>query len=300
MQKRNQKKVIFVIKILVTIIIIFLISKKVDFLQLIRDFQHISFLTVLIIFSTTLIKLFIQFNNWGKYLQLNSDYYPQKNEVLKSYFIGIALHFVLPAGLGFFGKVYFVNNRKSTTAVSVGIERIFVTWKNLFFASFAAIFYFSTFNLFFKIALLILIFLSPFLLYFFSFIINKENLKKFFKNYLKIVPRIIIMQIIFTFISFFQYYIILKDFVKISFFEVMISVPLVHISHILPVSFSGFGMREIFAIEVFSRFNINPEAAITTTLMIFFMNSVLPAFVGAYLLLRTKLSHSHLVTVDGN
>ena len=96
------------------------------------------------------------------------------------------------------------------------------------------------------------------------------------------------MQIIFTFISFFQYYIILKNFAKISFFDVMISVPLVHISHILPVSFSGFGMREIFAIEVFSRFNINPEAAVTTTLMIFFMNSVLPAFVGAYLLLRAN------------
>ena len=285
MTKKNQKKLIFVIKILITIIIIFFISKKVDFLQLIRDFQHISLLTVLIIFSTTLIKLFIQFNNWGKYLHINPDYQPQKNEVLKSYFIGMALHFVLPAGLGFFGKVYFVNNRKSATAASVGVERIFVTWKNLFFASFAAIFYFSTFNL---IVLLILIFFSPFLLYFFSFVINKENLKKFFNNYLKIVPRIIIMQIIFTFISFFQYFIILRNFTKISFFEVMISVPLVHISHILPVSFSGFGIREIFAIEVFSRFNINPEAAVTTTLMIFFMNSVLPAFVGAYLLLRAN------------
>ncbi len=283
MTKKNQKKVIFVIKILVTIIIIFLISKKVDFLQLIRDFQHISLLTVLIIFSTTLIKLFIQFNNWGKYLHINPDYHPQKNEVLKSYFIGMTLHFVLPAGLGFFGKVYFVNNRKSATAASVGIERIFVTWKNLFFASFAAIFYFSNFNLIF---LLILIFFAPFLLHLFSFITKKDNLKKFFKNYLKIVPRIIIMQIIFTFISFFQYFIILRDFVKISFFEVMISVPLVHISHILPISFSGFGMREIFAIEVFSRFNINPEAAVTTTLMIFFMNSVLPAFMGAYLLIR--------------
>ncbi len=285
MKKRNQKIVIFVIKILVTIIILFLIFQKVDFLQLIRDFQHINLLTVLIIFSTTLIKLFIQFNNWGKYLHINSDYHPQKNEVLKSYFIGMALHFVLPAGLGFFGKVYFVNNRKSATAASVGVERIFVTWKNLFFASFAAIFYFSNFNL---IVLLVLIFFTPFLFYLFSFITKRDNLKKFFNNYLKIVPRIIIMQIIFTFISLFQYFIILKNFTKISFFEVMISVPLVHISHILPVSFSGFGMREIFAIKVFSRLNINPETAVTTTLMIFFMNSILPAFIGVYLLLRAN------------
>ena len=101
-------------------------------------------------------------------------------------------------------------------------------------------------------------------------------------------PNFWLLSVIFTFISFFQYYVILKDFAKISFFEVMISVPLVHVSHILPVSFSGFGMREIFAIEVFSRFNINPEAAVTTTLMIFFMNSVLPAFVGAYLLIRAN------------
>ena len=167
MTKKNQKKVIFVIKISVTIIIIFLISKKVDFLQLIRDFQHISLLTVLIIFSTTLIKLFIQFNNWGKYLHINPDYHPQKNEVLKSYFIGMALHFILPAGLGFFGKVYFVNNRKSATAASVGIERIFVTWKNLFFASFAAIFFFQLLIYFLKLLFWFLFFFHHFCFIFF-------------------------------------------------------------------------------------------------------------------------------------
>ena len=288
MKNKIKKQIIFSLKIIITILILFFISKKIDFYQLQKSFFQITFSTILIIFFTTFIKLFIQYNNWGKYLHLNSDYVPKKYEILKSYFVGMALHFLLPAGLGLFGKMYFVNNKKRATAISVGVERIFVTWKNLFFASFAAIFFFQSINLFLKIIIFVFVTLLPFLFYLFGFLTKNQKIKLYFDNYLKIVPRIITMQIIFVFISLYQYFLILKTFVDIKFFDVIISVPIVHFSHIIPISFSGFGLREIFAMNVFSKFGISIEAAITTTLTIFFVNSVLPALVGLYLLLKAK------------
>lgn len=288
MEKLVKKRIVFAIKIIVTLLIIYFIFKQIDVQQLIKDFGVLSISTIGIIVVTTIPKLFIQYNNWGKYLFLNSMYSPQKYEVLKSFFIGLALRFLLPGGVGAFGKMYFVNNKRSATIVAVGVERIFITWKILFFASFAAIFYFQTVNLYLKIAVLILVTVSPFLIYFLSYLTKSENIKNYFKNYLQIAPRIIIAQIVFVFLTFLQYFIILKNFIDIRFFDVVISVPLVHFSHIIPVSFGGFGLRELFAINVFSKFNISAESAITTTLTIFIMNSVLPALVGLYFLIKSK------------
>ncbi len=95
-------------------------------------------------------------------------------------------------------------------------------------------------------------------------------------------------QIIFVFITFYQYFILLRNFVDINFFKIMISVPLIHISHIIPLSFNGFGLRETFAIEVFSKYGIGPELAVTATFLIFFFNSVVPALIGVYYIFRIK------------
>ena len=288
MRNNTKKRIICFLKIVITILILFFISKKINIHQLQKSFSEIALLTIVIIILTTLIKLFIQYNNWEKYLKLNSDYIPQKYEVLKSFFIGMSFHFFLPAGLGLFGKMYFVNNTKRATTVSVGVERIFVTWKNLFFASFAAIFFFQSINIFLKIIIFVFVTSLPFLLYLFNYLTKNQKIKSYFDNYLKIVPRIIIMQIIFVFISFYQYFLILKTFSSMKFFDVVISVPIVHFSHIIPISFSGFGLREMFAMNVFSKYNISTEAAITTTLTIFIINSVLPALVGLYFLIKSK------------
>ncbi len=288
LEKLSKNKIIWFAKFVVTAIILFFILKKINISRLLQDFQTISFSTISIIIFTTLIKLTIQYSNWKKYLHLNREYQPKRLEILKSFFIGMSLHFLLPAGIGLFGKMYFVNNKKIATTFSVGVERIFVTWKNVFFASFAAIFYFQSLNIIIKILIFIIVLFSPFFVYLFSYLIKKETIRNYLKNYLTIVPVIIFFQVIFALISIYQYYIVLNNFIKISFWKVLISVPLVHISHIIPISFSGFGLREVFAIEIFSKFGVSPEVAVSTTLIIFLINTVVPAFVGLYFLIRSK------------
>ncbi len=286
----SSKTIIFVLKIIITALILYFIFKKIQFDQLIADFLTIKLWVILLIIITTIIKLFIQAYNWGKYLKMNSDYTPKKYEVLKSYFVGLALRFVGPGGIGVVGKIYFVNNKKKATLASIGVERIFLTWKNIFFAAFAAIFFFTNINMIIKVAVLIAVIFLPFIIYLFSFLTKNENIQSYSLNYLKKTPEIMLAQIIFVFITFYQYFILLRNFVDISFFKIMISVPLIHISHIIPLSFNGFGLRETFAIEVFSKYGISPELAVTATFLIFFFNSVVPAIIGVYYIFRIKHS----------
>jgi len=286
----SSKTIIIILKIIITALILYFIFKKIQFDQLIADFLTIKLWVILLIIITTIIKLFIQAYNWGKYLKMNSDYTPKKFEVLKSYFVGLALRFVGPGGIGVVGKIYFVNNKKKATLASIGVERIFLTWKNLFFAAFAAIFFFTNINMIIKVSVLIAVIFLPFIIYLFSFLTKNENIQSYSLNYLKKTPEIMLAQIIFVFITFYQYFILLRNFVDISFFKIMISVPLIHISHIIPLSFNGFGLRETFAIEVFSKYGISPELAVTATFLIFFFNSVVPAIIGVYYIFRIKHS----------
>lgn len=286
----SSKTIIIILKIIITALILYFIFKKIQFDQLIADFLTIKLWVILLIIITTIIKLFIQAYNWGKYLKMNSDYTPKKFEVLKSYFVGLALRFVGPGGIGVVGKIYFVNNKKKATLASIGVERIFLTWKNIFFAAFAAIFFFTNINMIIKVAVLIAVIFLPFIIYLFSFLTKNENIQSYSLNYLKKTPEIMLAQIIFVFITFYQYFILLRNFVDISFFKIMISVPLIHISHIIPLSFNGFGLRETFAIEVFSKYGISPELAVTATFLIFFFNSVVPAIIGVYYIFRIKHS----------
>jgi glycosyltransferase 2 family protein len=292
---KSSKAIIIFLKLIITALILYFIFKKIDFHILLRDFLSIKIWILFLIIVTTAVKLFIQAYNWGKYLKFNSDYVPRKYEILKSYFVGLALRFLGPGGIGVIGKIYFVNNKKKATLASIGVERVFMTWKNLFFAAIAAIFYFSTINIIIKIVVFVAVIFLPYIIYLYSFFTKNQNIQSYLLNYLKKVPEIMLAQIVFVLITFFQYFILMRNFVDISFFEIMISVPLIHISHIIPLSFNGFGLRETFAIEVFSKYGISPELAVTTTFLIFFFNSVLPAVIGLFYIFKIK-HHKEIIS----
>jgi uncharacterized membrane protein YbhN (UPF0104 family) len=202
--------------------------------------------------------------------------------------IGHALRFLIPGGHAVIGKMYFVKNEKKLSFMSIGIEKFFQIWINLLFASFAAIFYFrNKFILPTIIAFVFIIFL-PFIIYLLKYLDKKDSLAKYFKQYWKIIPRIFFMQIAYMFLTIFQYFILLNNFVSYHFFSAVISIPLILFSNLIPITYAGLGLREKFAIEVLSKYGISSETAITVSLTVFIFNSLLPAFIGLFFIIKSK------------
>ena len=282
------KKIIFILKISITIVILFFIFKKINFIQVIQNFNKITIFSLISIILTAIIKLYLQFVNWAKYLKLNPDYKPGKHEILKSFFIGEALRFLLPGGYGTFGKIYFVNNQKKATTISIGLEKFFQIWMSLLFAVFASLFYFQKINVLIKIVVLIIIIILPLLIYLLShFTKNKKN-QLYFRVYLRNVPLIMLRQILFMLITILQYFIIILNFKIISFLKILIAVPLILSANLIPITYAGLGLRESFAISVFSKYSITAEIAVTCSLTIFIINTVLPSFIGVIFLIFHK------------
>lgn len=288
MQKLLKNRLFFLIKIVITLTILYFIFRKIDVNLLFDSFRKISLNVLLIMVITTIIKIYIEYRNWGHYLSLNPNYQRKPKDVFLSHMIGHSLSLMLPGGVGVAGKVFFIENSKGHTFMSLGVEKFFQVWINLLFASFAAIFYFRKMNIMIPSVVLVFVIFLPLFIYWIKHLNRKKSIEVYFQEYIKILPRVSFMQITYMFITIFQYFVLVNVFVKYHIFSAIISVPLILSSNLIPITYAGLGLREKFAIEVFSKYSISSEIAVTVTLTIFFFNSVLPALVGLILLIRKK------------
>ena len=284
----KKKKYLFFFKILVSIFILYFLLKKIDFIQVISTLKQIKFGIIVFLFFTTFLKLLIEIINWKIFLQISPEYKPKIGEIIKSHFIGHSLRFLVPGGHGIIGKIYFVENKKKDTFLSLSIEKFFQIWLIVLFAAFSSIFYFKGIDLYLKISLLLLIFLIPFLLVLFHKIKFLQNYKLYIFKYQTRIPTIIMLQICYMIITVLQYFMILSPFSEISFFQTLISIPLILFANTIPITYAGLGLREVFAIKVLSNYQIQSEIAVAASLIVFFFNSVLPALVGLYFIIRKK------------
>ncbi len=288
MEKLIKNRYFYLIKIIITSVILYFIFRKIDFHQLYHSFTELKLSYIFLIIVTAGIKIFIEYINWGHYLRINPEYNPKKSEIFSSHMIGHALRFLIPGGHAVIGKMYFVKNEKKLSFMSIGVEKFFQMWINLLFASFAAIFYFRTQFILPTIIAFIFIFFLPFIIYLLRHLDKKENFTKYFKEYWKIIPRIFASQIIYMFLTIFQYFILLNNFVIFHFFSAVVSIPLILFSNLIPITYAGLGLREKFAIEVLAKYDISSETAITASLTVFIFNVLLPSLIGVYYIIQRK------------
>ena len=294
MQKILKNRFFFIVKIILALAILYFIFKRIDYRSVLNNILTIKTSTIIILFGVAFIKIVIQIVNWGKYLRINPDYKPQKSEIIKSFFIGDALRFLVPGGYGTLGKIYFVNNKKSETFISIGVEKFLQIWCTLSFAVFASIFYFKEINLIIKLIVTAIVWFSPLILSLLSSIPKLHKIHKYSFEYSKYIPAILGRQILYMTLTIIQYYVIMTNFTSINFFNVFIAVPLILSANLLPITYAGLGLRETFAIKVLHEYGIRASISVTCSLIIFAVNNILPALVGVYFIIARKNQESDL------
>jgi len=81
-----------------------------------------------------------------------------------------------------------------------------------------------------------------------------------------------------------QFWVILLDFSKVRFVDVVVGLPVILVGSMLPVSLSGLGIREMVASLVLPRFGIDQAQAAISSSLLFLINSFIPGTVGIALL----------------
>lgn len=290
MEKLTTKRLWDIGKLLISLVILFLIFRKIPFSQVLHNVQQYHFLTILILLLTAYIKQLTQYFNWKWVLHMNPGFQHETNQVSKSYLIGTALSFLAPGGYATFAKVFFIDNTsKKATFFSIVMEKLFLTWINYFVASIAAISLLTSITLSWRIAIVVFIGFIPAIGS--IVLMNVKRLQQYYQPYLLYTPRIMISQVIYITLTCIQYWLLLRTFVPISLIHSASATALVLFANTIPITFNGLGLRETFAMYFYQKVGIEASIAVTTSLTIFFINAVLPALIGAYHLIRFKRKH---------
>ncbi len=281
-----KKKIIYFGQIILTGMILYLIFRRIDLKSVLMLSINLHPVTFILLVITSAVKLITQYFNWICCLKINSGYNPPKFEVIRSLFIGNALRFLLPGGHGTYGKVYFLNHSKKGTLFSIGMEKFMLTWTILLFGSVAAFFHFVNYQILLRFSVIIVVATMPFIVYWGRYLFTKHA--EYFNNYIRFVPRIFVSQLLFIFITVLQYVLIINQYQLLRITDALKSVPLILTANTIPITFSGLGLRESFAMYTLNEYGIQVEVAITASLLIFFINSVIPAFIGSYFIVSSK------------
>lgn len=161
-----------------------------------------------------------------------------------------------------------------------------MTWATWTFAAIAAFWHFSQLSLLLRSSLLLFASFMPL----FAAILLKSvpKWRIHLDTYCVQAPKMMLLQVSSTVLSYLQYYLILNQMAPISMLKTWLGIALTNVSNSIPITISGLGLREGFAIHFLKDFGFGAEQAVAATLSLFIFQDLIPAGIGAIVLIRAK------------
>ena len=276
-----KKIIVYFIQLLISILLITFAFRRVDFLSA-KDFIfELSTLKILMILFLALVGWIIKLFYYMFTLKENKLVFSMK-EVLKSFFVGYVLRLTIPGGYGEVGKLLLIQGKIKNKLSSYVLKLIAEFLLLLFLLGFAITILFpeKKYLLFISIFPILFIFLIPVLQkikYINLLMIPNVKYRKII-----IVNSLFALSIYITFIL--QYQVVLWES-GISFIEI-VAICIVILSAVgIPISIAGIGVRENVSVYLLAMYGISGNIAISVPIIVFAFNGLIPAFIGAVILL---------------
>jgi len=287
MKGRGLKYFLWLLKLVITAAILWFVFRKFSLGEVLSTILHLPLFVFFVMLITTVFKHFTQYKNWKYSLLLNPRYDFRRSDVLSSYLIGNALRFVIPGGTATYGKMFYVqNSSKIASLLSVFSEKFFMTWTTWLFAGWAGLLYFGMVPLWFRVLFVAVCTSFPLLIYFGLGRFERTAALK--PEYGRRAPRIIGFQILYVCTTFLQMWVLLRGFFPITFLQTVQRIALTNFANTIPITISGLGLRESFAIYFLEPAGFTAQQAVSATLTLFLFHDLVPALIGIIILLKTK------------
>lgn len=277
----------YVFKLSLSILILVLIFRRIDLGLASKLILEMPLLLLVKIFLLSVLRHYIQLNNWRYSLHLNPLYRYRRDELISSYLIALPLRFLIPGGHASFGKIFYIQNSSRVASfISTTAERLFMTWSTWTFAAIALLWHYPDMNLLLRVVILILVAFMP--LYAAIVLRAVAKWREYHLPYTAQAPKMMLLQVANTIVMYLQYYLILNQMGAINLINTWIGMALTNVSNSIPITVAGLGLREGFAIHFLRDFSFSAEQAVAATLSLFIFQDLIPALVGAVVLLKAK------------
>lgn len=298
-----KKHLLFIIKIIVSGILLYLIFRKIDCSQLTVSFKQANFFNFFLGIIFGLVFNLVKFMKWRNLIRTGShkcSYW----DGAKSYMIGNALGIITPMRAGDLGRaLYFPTQDRPKIIGLTIIDRLMDLAAVLVLCIAGGFLLINThFGILvsaaFAVSLLILyspVFLSNIVAKNSSNYFLKEKLRNLF-DILKILDlRTISISLFLSLMAFiltvFEFYYIVGAFEKSSLIMVFLATPLITLSALLPITFMGLGVREGLSVYLFSMFGVANATGFSAAFLGFVINNVSISLIGIIYLSKIRLTY---------
>jgi len=305
----QNKLLLFGLKIIIALIILYLLINKISIEQIIKAFRFAQIKFIVLSFLLLFVNLFFQFKKWKLLVRLVkpdvSNY-----EILSSLLAGLTLGLVTPGRIGEFGRSLFIKNSKWTKLIGlVFVDKLFALVV-IYLFGIIGFFYFLQLKSNLLIWLPLKIILLILLVIFLFFILHPQLLKMILVRYLPFLKKhnkinqtvsslnaftskdaykLFTLAVLHVITYVLQFYLLVCAFTTVQFYRGLLAiVSTIMVKTLLPVSFGDLGIRESAAVFFFSHFNVEQAAAFNASFLLFLINIFTPGVVGLILLLINR------------
>jgi len=293
-----KKTLLLIVKLSLTVIILAVIIRKLNFDQIYRTFTAPNMSFLFIAFILVIPNFIFKFWKWHYLLQtcgINESYY----NASRSYLAGLAIGMVTPARAGEVGRALFLQKKEKLKGTGVVIvDKLFDLTGIVLLSLLGARIFISPSMFYLLFALVVagiafLLFSSSFHRLIVPMMSNKPfgtKIKQVLSVFEHLSKRVVTKNIAITlamfFVVLFQCYFFVKTFYPdaLAFNAILFAYPLVIVANILPITIGGLGVREGVAVFTLSIFNIPGEVAVSATLYLFIINVVFPSLIGCMII----------------
>jgi len=207
--------------------------------------------------------------------------------LLRVFFSGYALRFLIPGGLGEVGKMMFVPGRYSQRLIAYLADKGSLAFAVLVGGLAGAWTVFPKMRPYYWILLVIV----PMIFLIARDIVLKQGRSLAGERaypFKKVLWVTIPLSFLHVFIVALQYWLVLRS-AQIPFPAVFTTVNIVLFAVMIPISFAGLGVREWTTLQMLRHFKILKETALVAPLLVFVCNVFIPALIGVGVILIFKM-----------
>ncbi len=281
-----RNKLLFIVKYCIGFLLLGWILWRVDRREMIRTLLHFKWETVLLVVVLTVVNLSTQFLRWKYLIERHSNHFRYK-DLLPSFFAGFAFRLMVPGGHAEITKVFLLPGQKRGKVVAFSIEKFFQTYIKFIFV----LIVFPVFFPVYRLPLWGLAALGMGAYFFLPALWGLPFMERFREKELR-YQRIFFHTLLYSLTIYFclilQYNILLNDSGSISLWNTVLAVTMIWGSGLLPISVSGLGVRENTAVFFLGLFHFPAAAATGIALLLFFINIILPALIGAIFIFHRR------------
>ncbi len=300
-----KSKLSTILKIAVSAILLYFISKQIEWSQVVTSVKNGYPLQLTIGVLLGIGFNIVKFIKWHYLINQEGHNYSFMDGA-KSYMIGNCLGMVTPMRAGDLGRALFFSNNERPRIMGLTVIDRYIELVAVLILSIAGCFVLLNRGVGFMVFVLAAAGLT--LLYSAGVLHRafKKNMppgrvgEKIMKLIdvlrmmrVKTVSIVLLLSVVTFVLCILQFYYLITAFEETTRLSVFLVTPLITLSSILPVSLMGLGVREGISIVLFSKFGVSAAAALSAAFLFFLINNFSISLIGIFFLSKVKIKNKN-------